>query len=159
MFVCLLKFWPNLSYQLTSSFSSQLSSIVQLSPFKNTRLPFPFKWYPPRGTNGAFVSRCIECYACFVFLDASRNPCSVYFAQFCYRDRNFSKHNVYVSSQCVNTLQHGHAIHLIPKWRPINYSFVCMFISPLCFIFTSKFFCVFYMLTRHQGLINMQTKE
>ena len=30
-------------------------------------------------------------------------------------------------------------IHLIPKWRPINYSFVCMFISPLCLIFTSKF--------------------
>ena len=50
-------------------------------------------------------------------------------------------------------------IHLIPKWRPINYSFVCMFISPLCLIFTSKFFCIFYMLTRHQGLINMQTKE
>ena len=44
-------------------------------------------------------------------------------------------------------------IHLIPKWRPINYSFLCMFISPLCLIFTSKFFCVFYMLTRHQGLI------
>ena len=50
-------------------------------------------------------------------------------------------------------------IHLIPKWRPINYSFVCMFISPLCLIFTSKFYCVSYMLTRHQGLINMQTKE
>ena len=47
-------------------------------------------------------------------------------------------------------------IHLIPKWRPINYSFVCMFISPLCLIFTSKFFCVFFML---KGLINMQTKE
>ena len=29
-------------------------------------------------------------------------------------------------------------IQLIPKWRPINYYFVCMFISPLCFIFTSK---------------------
>ena len=50
-------------------------------------------------------------------------------------------------------------IHLIPKWRPISYSFVCMFISPLCLIFTPKFFCVFYMLTRHQGLVNMQTKE
>ena len=50
-------------------------------------------------------------------------------------------------------------IHLIPKWRPINYSFVCMVISPLCLIFTPKFFCVFYMLTRHQGLVNMQTKE
>ena len=52
-----------------------------------------------------------------------------------------------------------YSIHLIPKSRPINYSFVCMFISPLCLIFTWKFFCVFYMLTRHQGLINMQTKE
>ena len=50
-------------------------------------------------------------------------------------------------------------IHLIPKWRPINYSFVYMFMSPLCLIFTWKFFCVFYMLARHQGLINMQTKE
>ena len=52
-----------------------------------------------------------------------------------------------------------YSIHLIPKWRPINYSFVCRFISPLCLIFTSKFFCIFYMLTRHHGLINMQTKE
>ena len=25
--------------------------------------------------------------------------------------------------------------------------------------FSLKFFCVFYVLTRHQGLINMQTKE
>ena len=23
---------------------------------------------------------------------------------------------------------------LIPKWRPINYSFVCMLISPLCLV-------------------------
>ena len=35
----------------------------------------------------------------------------------------------------------GPITHLIPKWRPINYSFVCMLISPLRFIFTSKFFC------------------
>ena len=34
-------------------------------------------------------------------------------------------------------------IHLIPKWRPINYSFVCMLISPLCLILTSKFFWFF----------------
>ena len=51
------------------------------------------------------------------------------------------------------------SIHLIPKWRPINYSFVCMLISPLRLIFTSKFFCFLYMLTRRRGLINMQTKE
>ena len=48
---------------------------------------------------------------------------------------------------------------LIPKWRPINYSFVCMFISPLSLIFTSKFFCFLFMWTRQRGLINMQTKE
>ena len=48
---------------------------------------------------------------------------------------------------------------LIPKWRPINYSFVCMLFSPLSLIFTSKFFCFLYMLTRRRGLINMQTKE
>mgnify|MGYP007058292855 CR=1 FL=1 len=50
-------------------------------------------------------------------------------------------------------------IHLIPKWRPINYSFVCMLISPLRLIFTTKFFCFLHMLTRPRGLINMQAKE
>ena len=49
--------------------------------------------------------------------------------------------------------------YLIPKWQPINYAFVCMFISPLSLIFTSKFFCFLYMMTRQRGLINMQTKE
>ena len=34
-------------------------------------------------------------------------------------------------------------IHIIPKGRPINYSFVCMLISPLRLIFASKFFCFF----------------
>ena len=34
-------------------------------------------------------------------------------------------------------------IHLIPKWRPINYFFVCMLISPLCLIFTSKILLFF----------------
>ena len=48
---------------------------------------------------------------------------------------------------------------LIPKWRPISYSFVCTFISPCCLIFTSKLFCFLYMLTRQRGPINMQTKE
>ena len=51
------------------------------------------------------------------------------------------------------------SIHLIPKWRPINYSFVCILISPLGLIFTSKFFCFLSLLTRQRGLINMQTKE
>ena len=40
-----------------------------------------------------------------------------------------------------NIQRHCTAIHLIPKWRPINYSFVCMLISPLCLIFTLKLFC------------------
>ena len=56
-------------------------------------------------------------------------------------------------------LKPSNYINLIPKWGPINYSFVCMFISPLCLIFTSKLFCFLYMLTRQRGLINMQTKE
>ena len=43
-------------------------------------------------------------------------------------------------------------IHLNLKWRLINCSFVCMLISPLCLIFTLKFFCSLY-------IINMRTKE
>ena len=51
-------------------------------------------------------------------------------------------------------------MHLyIRKWRPIDYSFVCILISPLRLIFTLKFFCPLYMLTRRRGLINMQIKE
>ena len=53
----------------------------------------------------------------------------------------------------------GLYIRLIPKWRPINYSFVCMLINPLCLIFTSKFFCFLHTMSRQRGLINMQTKE
>ena len=49
-------------------------------------------------------------------------------------------------------------IHLIPKWRPINYSFVCMLISPLRLIFTSKFFCFLYV-DEAKRVMNMQTKE
>ena len=50
MFVCTLKFWSNLSYQLTPSFPSQLYSDL-CSCRNNTRLPFLFKWYLS-GTNG-----------------------------------------------------------------------------------------------------------
>ena len=39
----------------------------------------------------------------------------------------------------MTTFYEVNIIHLIPKWLPINYSFVCMLISPLCLIFTSKF--------------------
>jgi len=51
------------------------------------------------------------------------------------------------------------SIHLIPKWRLINYSFACMLISPRRLIFTSKLIRFLYMLTRRRGLINTQTKE
>ena len=45
------------------------------------------------------------------------------------------------------------------KIAAINYSSVFMLISLLRLIFTSKFLCFLYMLTRRVGLINMQTKE
>ena len=43
-------------------------------------------------------------------------------------------------------------IHLIPKWRPINHSFVCMLISPLCLV-------NMYKQMRERGLINKQTNN
>ena len=52
-----------------------------------------------------------------------------------------------------------YAPYITPKWRPINYSFVCMLIGHPRLIFTSKFFCFLCMLTRRRGLINMQAKE
>ena len=50
-------------------------------------------------------------------------------------------------------------IHLIPKWRPINYSFVCMLISPLRLVNMYKKQKNFEVKMRRRGLINMQTKE
>ena len=50
-------------------------------------------------------------------------------------------------------------IHLIPKWRPINYSFVCMLISPLCLLMMYKKQKNFEVKMRQRGLINMLTKE
>ena len=50
-------------------------------------------------------------------------------------------------------------IHLIPKWRSINYSFVCMLISPLRLVNMYKKQKNFEVKTRRRGLINMQTKE
>ena len=50
-------------------------------------------------------------------------------------------------------------IHLIPKWRPINYSFVCMLISPLGLVIMNKKQKNFEVKMRQRGLINMQTKE
>ena len=52
-----------------------------------------------------------------------------------------------------------YAIHLIPKWRPINYSLVCMLISPLCLVIMYKKQTNFDVKMRQRGLINMQTKE
>ena len=49
--------------------------------------------------------------------------------------------------------------HLNQKWRPINYSFVCTSISPLCLIFTSKLFFILNMLTKQRWLTNMQTNK
>ena len=50
-------------------------------------------------------------------------------------------------------------IHLIPKWRPLNYSFVCMLIIPLGLVKMYKKQKKFEVKMRRRGLINMQTKE
>ena len=50
-------------------------------------------------------------------------------------------------------------IHLIPKWRPINDSFVCMLVSPLRLVNMYKKQKTFEVKMRRRGLINMQTKE
>ena len=50
-------------------------------------------------------------------------------------------------------------IYLIPKWRPINYLFVCMLISPLRLVIMCKKQKNFEVKMRRRGLINMQTKE
>ena len=55
--------------------------------------------------------------------------------------------------------EYYYPIHLIPKWRLIYYSLICMSISPLCLTFVWKFFCVLHMLTRQRGLIYMKIKE
>ena len=49
--------------------------------------------------------------------------------------------------------------HRIPKWRLINYSFVCMLISPLCLVNMYNKQKNFEVKMRQRGLINMQTKE
>ena len=50
-------------------------------------------------------------------------------------------------------------IHLIPKWQPRNYSFVCMLISPLRLVYMYRKQKNFEVKMRRRGLINMQTKE
>ena len=51
------------------------------------------------------------------------------------------------------------AIHRIPIWRPINYSSVCILISPLRLVNVYKKQNNFEVKMRRRGLINMQTKE
>ena len=55
--------------------------------------------------------------------------------------------------------ENKYAIHLIPKCRPINYSFVCILISPLCLVSMYKKQKNFEVKMRQRGLINMETKE
>ena len=50
-------------------------------------------------------------------------------------------------------------IHLIPKWQPINYSFVCMLISPLCIVNMYKKQMNFEEKMRRRVVINTQTNE
>ena len=50
-------------------------------------------------------------------------------------------------------------MNLIPKWRRIDYSFVCMLISPLGLVYKYKKRKNFEVKMRQRGLINMQTKE
>ena len=53
----------------------------------------------------------------------------------------------------------GGFIHLIPKWRPINYSFACMLISPLRLVYMYRKQKNFEVKMRRRGLTKMQTKE
>ena len=50
-------------------------------------------------------------------------------------------------------------IHLIPKCRPINYSFVYVLISPLCLVSMYKTQKNFDVKMRQKGRINLRTKE
>ena len=53
----------------------------------------------------------------------------------------------------------GKGMDLIPKWRPINDSFVCMLISPLCLVHMYQKQKNFVVKMRLRGLINVQTKD
>ena len=52
-----------------------------------------------------------------------------------------------------------HCTQLTPKWRPINYTFVCMLISPLRLVNMYKKQTNFQVKVRRGRLINMQTEE
>ena len=66
---------------------------------------------------------------------------------------------MFIGTPFVKSVCLVHFIHLIPKWRPINYSFVYMLISPLGLVNMYKKKKNFELKTRRRGLINMQTKE
>ena len=68
---------------------------------------------------------------------------------------SFSRH----SALNLMTSPLSRIMHLIPKWRRIDYSFVCMLISPLCLVYKCKKQENFEVKMRQRGLINMQTKE
>ena len=59
--------------------------------------------------------------------------------------------------RCIDILLH--CMHFILKCRPINYSFVCMLISPLRLVNMYKKQKNFEVKTRRGGLINIQTEE
>ena len=58
----------------------------------------------------------------------------------------------------LNSSKGTRPIHLVPKWRPINYSFVCMLISPLRLVNMYKKQKNFQVKLRRRELINVQTK-
>jgi len=58
-----------------------------------------------------------------------------------------------------SSLWFDRAIHLIAKWRPINYSFVCMLISPFGLVNMYKKQNNFEVKMRQGGLVGMRTEE
>ena len=62
-----------------------------------------------------------------------------------------------LSEAVLNSSKVTRPIHLVPKWRPINYSFVSMLISPLLVNMYKKQ-KNFEVKLRRRGLINVQTK-
>ena len=64
-----------------------------------------------------------------------------------------------MSKNVNNDVSKDSPIHLIPKWWPINYSFVCMLVSPLRLVKMHKKQKNFEVKMRRRGLINVQTKE
>ena len=64
-----------------------------------------------------------------------------------------------LSNSATRVTKDSHPIHLIPKWRPLNYSFVCMLINNLRLVNMYQKQKNFEVKMRLRGLINIQTKE